>query len=115
MAADPEPDRARHDIGSPGDPRVDLYGGAARRRAARHRPGAAGARNGGLPRLMDWLGVVWFFGLFILLLAIGAPIAVGLGATGLFLIWKFSLGMAAIGPTFYSNLAKFQLLAIPFS
>ncbi len=63
---------------------------------------------------MDWLGVVWFFGLFILLLAIGAPIAVGLGATGVFLIWKFSLGMAAIGPTFYSNLAKFQLLAIPF-
>jgi tripartite ATP-independent transporter DctM subunit len=63
---------------------------------------------------MDWFGVVWFFGLFILLLAIGAPIAVGLGATGLFLIWKFSLGMAAIGPTFYSNLAKFQLLAIPF-
>ncbi|MDP2702759.1 MAG: TRAP transporter large permease [Candidatus Rokubacteria bacterium] len=38
----------------------------------------------------------------------------GLGATGLFLIWKFSLGMAAVGPTFYSNLAKFQLLAIPF-
>ena len=33
---------------------------------------------------MDWLGIVWFFGLFILLLAIGAPIAVGLGATGLF-------------------------------
>ncbi len=63
---------------------------------------------------MDWLGIVWFFGLFLLLLAIGAPIAVGLGATGLFLIWKFSLGMAAIGPTFYSNLAKFQLLAIPF-
>jgi len=63
---------------------------------------------------MDWMGIVWFFGLFLLLLAIGAPIAVGLGATGLFLIWKFSLGMAAIGPTFYSNLAKFQLLAIPF-
>ena len=63
---------------------------------------------------MDWLGIVWFFGLFILLLAVGAPIAVGLGATGIFLIWKFSLGMAAIGPTFYSNLAKFQLLAIPF-
>ena len=63
---------------------------------------------------MDWLGIVWFFGLFMLLLAIGAPIAVGLGATGVFLIWKFSLGMAAIGPTFYSNLAKFQLLAIPF-
>ena len=63
---------------------------------------------------MDWLGILWFFGFFILLLAIGAPIAVGLGATGLFLIWKFSLGMAAIGPTFYSNLAKFQLLAIPF-
>ena len=63
---------------------------------------------------MDWLGILWFFGLFILLLAIGAPIAVALGATGLFLIWKFSLGMAAIGPTFYSNLAKFQLLAIPF-
>jgi tripartite ATP-independent transporter DctM subunit len=63
---------------------------------------------------MDWLGVLWFFGLFVLLLAIGTPIAVALGATGLFLIWKFSLGLAAIGPTFYSNLAKFQLLAIPF-
>ncbi len=63
---------------------------------------------------MDWLGALWFFGLFALLLAIGTPIAVALGATGLFLIWKFSLGLAAIGPTFYSNLAKFQLLAIPF-
>jgi tripartite ATP-independent transporter DctM subunit len=63
---------------------------------------------------MDWLGVLWFFGLFVLLLAIGTPIAVALGATGLFLIWKFGLGIAAIGPTFYSNLAKFQLLAIPF-
>jgi len=63
---------------------------------------------------MDWLGVLWFFGLFVLLLAIGTPIAVALGATGLFLIWKFALGLAAIGPTFYSNLAKFQLLAIPF-
>ena len=63
---------------------------------------------------MDWLGIVWFFGLFILLLAVGTPIAVALGATGLFLIWKFALGLAAIGPTFYANLAKFQLLAIPF-
>ena len=63
---------------------------------------------------MDWSAAVWFFGLFILLLATGVPIAVALGATALFLIWKFSLGLAAIGPTFYSNLAKFQLLAIPF-
>jgi C4-dicarboxylate transporter, DctM subunit len=63
---------------------------------------------------MDWAGALWFFGLFVLLLAIGTPIAVALGATGLFLIWKFSLGLAAIGPTFYSNLAKYQLLAIPF-
>jgi len=63
---------------------------------------------------MDWLAALWFFGLFILLLAVGTPIAVALGATGLFLIWKFALGLAAIGPTFYANLAKFQLLAIPF-
>ncbi|HET8579139.1 MAG TPA: TRAP transporter large permease [Methylomirabilota bacterium] len=63
---------------------------------------------------MDWLAAVWFFGLLILFLAVGTPIAVALGATGLILIWKFSLGLAAIGPTFYSNLAKFQLLAIPF-
>jgi C4-dicarboxylate transporter, DctM subunit len=63
---------------------------------------------------MDWAAALWFFGLFILLLAIGAPIAVALGATGLVLIWQFHLGMAAIGPTFYANLAKFQLLAIPF-
>lgn len=62
---------------------------------------------------MDWIAALWFFGLFILLLAIGIPIAVALGATGVVLIWKFSLGLAAIGPTFYSNLAKFQLLAIP--
>jgi len=63
---------------------------------------------------MDWLAALWFFGFFILLLAVGTPIAVALGATGLFLIWKFALGLAAIGPTFYANLAKFQLLAIPF-
>jgi C4-dicarboxylate transporter, DctM subunit len=63
---------------------------------------------------MDWAAALWFFGLFILMLAIGAPIAVALGATGLVLIWQFHLGMAAIGPTFYANLAKFQLLAIPF-
>ena len=63
---------------------------------------------------MDWAAALWFFGLFVLLLAIGAPIAVALGATGLILIWQFHLGMAAIGPTFYASLAKFQLLAIPF-
>jgi C4-dicarboxylate transporter, DctM subunit len=63
---------------------------------------------------MDWAAALWFFGLFVVLLAIGAPIAVALGASGLILIWQFHLGMAAIGPTFYANLAKFQLLAIPF-
>jgi C4-dicarboxylate transporter, DctM subunit len=63
---------------------------------------------------MDWAAPLWFFGLFVLLLAVGAPIAVALGATGLILIWQFQLGMAAIGPTFYANLAKFQPLAIPF-
>jgi C4-dicarboxylate transporter, DctM subunit len=63
---------------------------------------------------MDWTALLWFFGLFVLLLAIGTPISMALGASALALIWRFNLGVAAIGPTFYSNLAKFQLLAIPF-
>src|SRR5574341_2694863 len=57
---------------------------------------------------------LWFFGLFALLLAAGLPVAVGLGVASVAVIWQFDLGVAGISPTFYSNLAKFQLLAIPF-
>jgi tripartite ATP-independent transporter DctM subunit len=57
---------------------------------------------------------LWFFGLFAFLLALGLPVAIGLGVASIAVIWLFDLGMAGISPTFYSNLAKFQLLAIPF-
>ena len=57
---------------------------------------------------------LWFFGPFALLLAAGLPVAVGLGVASVAVIWQFDLGVAGISPTFYSNLAKFQLLAIPF-
>src|SRR3990172_2285110 len=57
---------------------------------------------------------LWFFGLFALLLAAGLPVAVGLGVAGIGVIWQFDLGVAGVSPTLYSNLAKFQLLAIPF-
>lgn len=55
-----------------------------------------------------------YFGLFVALLALGIPIAIALGVTGIVVIWGFNLGVLAISPTFYSNIAKFQLLAIPF-
>jgi tripartite ATP-independent transporter DctM subunit len=55
-----------------------------------------------------------YFGLFALLLLLGTSIAVGLGVTAIVMIWAWNLGVLGISPTFYSNLAKFQLLAIPF-
>ncbi len=55
-----------------------------------------------------------FFGIFVLLMALGSSIAVSLGVTAMVTIWGWNLGVLGISPTFYSNVAKFQLLAIPF-
>jgi len=54
------------------------------------------------------------FGLFIVLLLLGVPIAISLGSVACFIIWAFDQGILGISPTFYSNIAKFPLLAIPF-
>ncbi len=53
------------------------------------------------------------FGIFFLLLILGVPIAVAIGAAAFFVIWKAGLGITIVSPNFYSGIAKFQLLAIP--
>jgi C4-dicarboxylate transporter, DctM subunit len=58
--------------------------------------------------------VIIFFLIFLALLVLGIPIAISLGFTSTILIWKYSLGIAAITPVFYASVAKFQLLALPF-
>ncbi len=57
---------------------------------------------------------LWLFLPFLVLLLLGVPIATALGATAVFLLWQFALGIQVLSPTVYSNIAKFQLLAIPF-
>lgn len=54
------------------------------------------------------------FGLFLVLLLLGVPIAVALGSVACFVIWLFDQGVLGISPVFYANIAKFPLLAIPF-
>jgi C4-dicarboxylate transporter DctM subunit len=54
------------------------------------------------------------FGLFLVLLLLGVPIAVALGSVACIVIWLFDQGLLAISPVFYANIAKFPLLAIPF-
>ena len=54
------------------------------------------------------------FLIFLALLFMGVPIAIALGATAIFLIWKFELGLQVYSANFYAGIAKFQLLAIPF-
>ncbi|NLJ47770.1 MAG: TRAP transporter large permease subunit, partial [Treponema sp.] len=54
------------------------------------------------------------FGLFVLLIAFGAPIGVALGAAGIGAILNFDLGVAMVSRNFEANIAKFPLIAIPF-
>jgi len=54
------------------------------------------------------------FGVFILLIAFGIPIAVSLGAAGIGAIISSDLGIAMISRNFEANIAKFPLIAIPF-
>jgi C4-dicarboxylate transporter DctM subunit len=58
--------------------------------------------------------IILFFAIFLLLLFFGVPVAISLGFTSILLIWKYSLGIQVVAPNFYANLAKFQLLALPF-
>lgn len=57
---------------------------------------------------------VLLFGIFLLLLFFGIPVAVALGSTACFLIWQYGLGIIGVSANFYAGIAKFQLLAIPF-
>ena len=54
------------------------------------------------------------FGLFLVLVILGMRIAIALGATACLVIILFQQGTVGISSIFYSNMAKFPLLAIPF-
>ena len=51
--------------------------------------------------------------LFVLIL-LGVPIAVSLGAAGVITIFQFDLGIEMLGVNFASGIASFPLLAVPF-
>jgi len=54
------------------------------------------------------------FGLFLVLVFLGIRIAIALGATACLIILLYHQGVMGISSIFYSNIAKFPLLAIPF-
>jgi C4-dicarboxylate transporter DctM subunit len=54
------------------------------------------------------------FGIFILLIIIGAPIGTAIGAAGVFGILKYDLGATMISKNFIAGISKFPLVAIPF-
>ncbi len=56
----------------------------------------------------------WLFFAFLVLLFLGVPIAVALGAVAVFMIWHFHLGIPVVSSNFYAGIAKHPLLAIPF-
>lgn len=58
--------------------------------------------------------VLIFFLVFLFLLILGVPVAICLGFTSILLIWDYNLGIRVIASNFYANVAKFQLLALPF-
>jgi C4-dicarboxylate transporter, DctM subunit len=58
--------------------------------------------------------VLLFFLVFLFLLLLGVPVATSLGFTSILLIGIYHLGIQVIASNFYANVAKFQLLALPF-
>lgn len=54
------------------------------------------------------------FGLFFFLLFLGVPILTSAGITALLFVWHLGLGIDMFSANFFSNIAKFPLLAIPF-
>jgi tripartite ATP-independent transporter DctM subunit len=59
------------------------------------------------------MGILLFAG-FLLLLLLGAPIAVAIGLPAFLVIWLGQLGTPVIAPNFFAGIANFPLLAIPF-
>ncbi len=57
---------------------------------------------------------LWLFLAFLALVALGVPIAVAAGTSGAFFLWYHQLGVQILSANVYANIAKFQLLAIPF-
>jgi len=57
---------------------------------------------------------VWLFIVFLVLLGLGIPVAVAVGASGAIFLWYHQLGIQILSANIYGNIAKFQLLAIPF-
>lgn len=57
---------------------------------------------------------ILLFAAFMVLLLLGVPIAVAIGLASIIVIWQADLGLFIISPNFYSGIAKFPLLAIPF-
>jgi C4-dicarboxylate transporter DctM subunit len=51
---------------------------------------------------------------FLLLMAVGVPIAVSLGVAAVATIFFFDLGISMLGINFTTGIASFPLLAIPF-
>lgn len=58
-------------------------------------------------------GIILFLLFFIFLIA-GFPIAIALGSVACIVLWLTGQSLLGISPIFYSNIAKFPLLAIPF-
>ncbi len=56
----------------------------------------------------------WLLFLFIVPLLLGLPIAMAMGASAAFVIWWWDLGWQSISYSFFANIAKTPLLAIPF-
>lgn len=56
----------------------------------------------------------WTIALFIIPLLIRVPIAVALGSAAIFVVWNWDLGYQMLSYSFFSGIAKFPLLAIPF-
>jgi tripartite ATP-independent transporter DctM subunit len=57
---------------------------------------------------------VWLFVTFLVLVSLGVPIAIAVGVSGAVFLWFYHLGIQILSANIYGNIAKFQLLAIPF-
>jgi C4-dicarboxylate transporter DctM subunit len=56
----------------------------------------------------------WTIILFLIPLLLRVPIAVALGSASIFVVWYWDMGYQMLSYSFYSGIAKFPLLAIPF-
>lgn len=57
---------------------------------------------------------MWTIVIFVFLIFIKVPIALGMGATAAFIAWNWDLGVQMLPFNFAANIAKVPLLAIPF-